>query len=122
LKPGEYLMRCLEGDCYPDPQYKRQVCRLVFSSPLVHEGVTVYGFINLGDGARCPGRRSRYWKAWTLANGTAPRRGQKMTPRVFVDKWFKVSIADVIKDAEGKEHSSAQIYSTVREILELDHE
>src|ERR1041385_3983925 len=122
LAPGEYLMRCLAAACYPDPQYKRGVCRLAFSSPLVHEGVTVYGFINLGDGTWCLGRRTRYWRAWTLANGAQPRRGQKMTARIFVNKWFKVSIGDVVKDADGKDHSSAQVYSTVHEILELAHE
>jgi len=35
------------------------------------EGVRVYGFINLWSDNRCPGRRSRYWKAWSRATKLA---------------------------------------------------
>jgi hypothetical protein len=83
--------------------------------------VTIYGFLNLGDGKRCPGRRSRYWKAWTKANGAPPRRGQTMTSRIFLDKWFKVSVADVTLDPDQKAKGVLEIYSTVSEILELEH-
>lgn len=118
---GDYLMRCIEAKPYRDPGFNRHVCRLAFSSPLVHEGITIYAFMNLGNGKRCPGRRSRYWKAWTMANGNPPRRGQKMTPRVFMHKWFKVSVRDVTHDADQKPHGAAAVYSKVHAILELDH-
>jgi hypothetical protein len=121
IPASEYLMRCTGAKCYRDPGFHRLVCRLAFSSPLVHDGVTIYAFMNLGDGERCPGRRSRYWKAWTMANAAPPRRGQTMTSRVFLGKWFKVSVADVSHAADQKPNHAAAIYSTVREILELDH-
>ena len=121
ITAGAYLMRCVEATCYRDPQFRRHVCRLAFNSPNVADGLTIYGFLNLGDGERCPGRRSRYWKAWTAANEGPPRRGQTMTARVFTGKWFKVAVADITHDAEKSEHSPAEIYSTVREILELAH-
>jgi hypothetical protein len=121
ITPGKYLMRCIETKCYRDPQFRRHVCRLAFSSPIVRDGVVVYSFINLGDGERCPGRRSRYWKVWTMANEAPPRRGQTMTARLFTGKWFMVEIADITHDAEKREHGKAEIYSTVREILELAH-
>jgi len=122
IAAGEYTLRCIEATSYLDPQFRRQVCRLAFSSPLVHDGVVLYGFINLGDPAKCPGRRSRYWKAWVKANcGTVPRRGQTMTPRVFNGCWFRVYVVDVDKDSDGAKHGPSAIYSIVREILELAH-
>lgn len=116
---GQYVMYCSEVDCYRDFQFKRGVCQLAFSNNEVHDGVTVYCFLNLGDGAR--GRRSRYWRAWVRANNDQPRRGQTMSPRVFKGKWFKVSIVDVVEDSEKQKSSEREIYSKVAEILELCH-
>ncbi len=118
---GTYEMRCIDWKIYRDPQFQRQVCRLAFSSPLVDEGATIYGFLNLGDG-RDPGRRSRYRRAWVKANaGCPPHRGQKMSPRVFLNLWFVVEIGDVLKDSNLNPHSEGEIYSVVREILEVAH-
>jgi hypothetical protein len=81
----------------------------------------VYGFFNLGRGAKPKaGRRSRFFEAWTMANGGAPRKRQTMTARVFRGKVFRVAIADVDRNCDGKPHHPSAIYSTVKRILEKE--
>lgn len=122
IRPGQYEMRCIEAVTYTDPQFKRRVCRLAFSSPNVAEGTTIYGFLNLGDGHREPGRRWKYYAAWIKANGgQPPQRGRTWTPRVFLDLWFLVEVVDVEHDQDQNPHSEGQIYSVVRNILGVTH-
>src|SRR5262249_52951342 len=42
IAAGEYMLRVIEAKTYRDPQFQRYVCRLAFSSPLVHDGVILY--------------------------------------------------------------------------------
>lgn len=122
IAAGIYTMRCIEAKAYFDPQFRRHVCRLAFMDPNTGDGASIYGFINLGRGeSPKAGRRSRYWKAWTMANGAPARRGQTMTPKIFYGRWFRVEVADVTQNTEKKAHGQPEIYSTVREILELAH-
>lgn len=119
IEAGKYSAQCVQFKVYCDPGFRRWVVMLRFR--LIEGGQEVCAFYNLGrrEGS-CPGRRSRYWKAWTLANGTAPRKGQKMYPKVFRGKVFLVEVANVTRDSEGRLHHASAVYSTVNNIIEKE--
>jgi hypothetical protein len=119
LLAGEYTVRAVR---YQGPEwvrsFRRWSIRLEFA--LVHEPVSVSAFFNLGNdpnGYRV-GRQSRFYKAWVIANGEHPHRGQFMDPQVFLeDQFFQVVVADSRKDAERKDKQPAEVYSVVTQVL-----
>lgn len=115
-KPGIYEARCVGTKVYRDPRFKRLIARLEFRT--LPDCQPVFGFLNLGGGDEPKaGRGSEYYRAWTLANGTTPRKRETMSARVFKDKIFRVRIGDTTRKHDGREHSPAEVYSTVKEIL-----
>jgi len=119
LSPGVYTVRAVR---YQGPEwvrsFRRWSVRLEFA--LVNESVSVSAFFNLGDdpnGYRV-GRQSRFYKAWVIANGEHPRKGQLMDLDVFLEgQFFQVVVADSGKDAERKNKNPAEVYSIVTQIL-----
>ena len=63
------------------------------------------------------GQRSKYRRAWIIANGEQPRKRQTLSRRVFVGKVFEVEIGNVERSHDGREHPKAAVYSVVREIV-----
>jgi hypothetical protein len=119
IAPGKYSAQCVHAKIYRDPGFRTWKALLRFR--LIEGGQEVYGFLNLGSGESAhAGRRSRYWEAWTLANGAAPRKRQAMTARVFRNKIFLVEISDVTRTGDGKAHHPSAIYSTVKAIIEKE--
>lgn len=119
LSAGVYTVRAVR---YQGPEwvrsYRRWSIRLEFA--LVHESVSVSAFYNLGDDPNRyrVGRQSRFYKAWVIANGEHPRKGQLMDPNVFLEgQFFQVVVADSRKDAERKDKQPAEVYSVVTQIL-----
>ena len=86
----------------------------------MHEPVSVSAFFNFGDdksGCRI-GRQSRFYRAWVIANGEHPRKGQPMTPDVFLDgQFFEVEVDFSNRDTNGEPKSDAEVYSKVTRIL-----
>jgi hypothetical protein len=120
MDPSIYLIRVhtIQG-----PEWVRRFSRwsIRLECQLMYEPGEVSGFFNLGNdrsGQRA-GRASRYWKAWTLANEAAPRKGERMDPRVFLDKMFEVQIEDSQKDSEGGLKSDAEVYSRITKFVSL---
>ncbi len=121
LTPGIYTVGAIK---YQGPvwvrSYQRWSLRLEFG--LVSESVSVSAFYNLGNNPAAPhvGRQSRYYRAWALANGDSPMRGQKMTPEVFLEgQFFEVEVADCDRDYEGKMKSKGETYSRVVRIVSV---
>ena len=100
-------------------RYRRWSIRLVCL--LTDEPGEVSYFMNMGNKRDAPraGRQSNYYKAWTLANGGPPRKGETMVPEVFLDKFFRVRIEDCRKDSDEKEKPESEVYSHVSELLEI---
>jgi hypothetical protein len=83
------------------------------------EDGSVSGFLNLGNDPERPRapRGSRYFKVWCMANGGLPRRGQRMEPEVFRDKFFRVRVEDAT-DIHGNPLPEGERYSKIVEFLE----
>ena len=82
----------------------------------VDEPVSLSLFLNLaGDKAApaVPGRQSKFYKHWTMANGEQPRKGQVMDLGIFMDKYFMAEVEQVATDAKGQEKGEGEIYSRI---------
>jgi hypothetical protein len=122
INPGKYMAWCVEWKG-PEwvPAYRRYSFRLIFRP--VAEDVEVTMFINFGKSSEPPrSMASRYFKAWTMANGEAPLRSQPMVPAVFVEQGltYTIEIEDASIDPTTKQDRPAcLVYSRVKEILSV---
>lgn len=114
INPGVYLVR---GSHSQGPawirEYNRWGLRVAFCR--MDEPGEVSCFFNLGMDRAKPiiGRRSKYWAAWTLANGGPPLRHEEMDTSVFRDKMFRAEIG------YSKTKDEAARYSLVSKLLEV---
>jgi hypothetical protein len=115
IAPGEYRAYCRWGKQYRDPGYKRWLCMLlweVLSEDLTEVLARVPIWYSLGSGKKPhASRRGKFLPEWTRANGGPPKRGDRLSPRVFVDRLARVEIGDA---------ESAAPYSVVRKIIEWE--
>ena len=89
---------------------------------LMDEPGIVSLFLNLGSNRDRPtvdGRKSNFYRYWTLANGGPPKRGQQMRWEVFLDKCFWARVDDCLKDSEGREKQDYDVYSRIVALEEL---
>jgi hypothetical protein len=119
LSPGIYTVGGIKTQ---GPEWVRSFHRwsLRVEFGLVAEPVSVSAFFNFGSSPMAPkvGRQSRYYKAWVLANGGHPMKGQQMSPDVFLEgQFFEVEIADCNRDDEGKPKADAEVYSRVIRVI-----
>ena len=77
--------------------------------------------MNMGDNRGRPraGRDSNYYKAWKLANGGPPRKGEAMDPKIFLGRFFRVRVEDCGKDSNDKDKTNEEVYSHITELREL---
>jgi hypothetical protein len=115
IQPGSYFAYCRWAKKYRDRGFRRWTCLLrfnVLSDDLLRSLGSVPCWLNVSGGEKpFAGRRSRYFAEWIRANGTAPTRGDRLSPRVFVGRMTRVEIGDTDLT------KSPAPYSVVRKIL-----
>lgn len=60
---------------------------------------------------------SRYYRAWTLATGRKPIRGDRLSPRVFLRRAFRVMVRTVRTDRQQRPLTPQNYYSIIDTIL-----
>jgi hypothetical protein len=115
MEPGRYLVRGLK---IQGPEWVRAFSRwsLRVEFATVHEPGGVSAFFNLGSDRlkQYIGRQSKYFQAWTIANGGLPRKGEQMSPEVFLDGQFLwVTVEDSKRKTDGSEKVDAEVYSRI---------
>ena len=89
---------------------------------LMDESGTVSLFVNLGNCREKPivgGRRSKFYRYWTMAIGGPPRKHEVMNYNIFMDKCFWARIEDCSKDSEGRPKLDEEKYSRIVDLEEL---
>ena len=113
IPPGEYAAYCAWTGKYYDPAFKRWTCLLRFDvlrENLIDVVARVPMWLSLGNGQKPrASRRSNYLKEWVGANNGPPTRGDRLSPRVFVDRVARVEVGDTSKGPLP--------YSVVKKIL-----
>jgi len=95
----------------------------------VFEAVSLSLFLNLGGnqaGPSVPGRQSKFYQHWSMANGGPPKKGQAMSFEVFLDRFFMAKVERATKDSKGEAKSEDEVYSRIshfvrREEMSLPH-
>ena len=115
IQSREYLAYCKSAQRYRDPQFKRWTCLLrwdVFADDLSTVIATVPQWLPLGHGENPKAsRRGVYLKEWVRANGGPPKRGDRLSPRVFTRRMARVEVGDT------DPAKSPVPYSVVRRIV-----
>jgi hypothetical protein len=124
LEPGVYRAYCRSAKVYLDGQFKRWVCAVQFDV-LGSELSEVLGrltwFLNLGSEEKPHAtRRKNYWRAWSLANGGAPKRKDRLSPRVFIRRYARVDVGDTQKTFQQNAITSDDAYSVIRDVVEWE--
>jgi hypothetical protein len=121
VAPGRYsaIVTRIQGPewCF---QYRRWSLLVEFELLGEVESVRVCAFFNLGnDPAKLhAGRQSRYCKAWTIANGELPHRGQEMKPEVFMEgQIFEIEVDDSSTAPGEQKKTDAEVYSRVTALV-----
>lgn len=120
VAPGLYAAVAVrvQGPEWVQP-YRRWSLLIEFELLGERDEVLVCAFFNMGNNPKGPrpGRQSRYFRAWTIANGEQPRKGQVMDPAVFRDgQQFEIEVVDGNKDMDNKVKTDAEVYSKVSRI------
>ena len=118
--PGTYDVYCVKATQYLDTQYRAHKAVLHFHILGTNDPVQMFLHLGSSDKGQQPkaGPRSKYRRAWVIANGAAPQRRQVMSLRVFAGKYFRVEIQDVIKRHDQQSQAPADVYSVVGKLLE----
>ena len=115
IPEGEYKAEYLRGDKAP---YKDEGEKIYLYFEIVegeHRGVVLFRAYNVYDSYPLD---SDYYKEWTIANGSPPKRTDRMTPRVFRDKTFLTLVRDTKPQCKGTEiKGEALCYSKIGRII-----
>ncbi len=64
-------------------------------------------------------QRYKYYVQWTLAKGAPPKKGERLSPKVFCGKMYRVLVRDTqIRHSNGKLMADCLQYSVVDSIIE----
>lgn len=124
IPPGNYQAVCIG---WQGPEWCRAFHRwsLRLEFALVEDGTAISQFFNMGADPvkpHMPGRRSRFYAAWCLANGEPPRKGQTMNFDTFTGEGllYLVHVEDAANDGKGELKPDALVYSRVTQILRVE--
>lgn len=111
------------GVRHQGPDWVRRYSRwsLIVEFELLDDGTRVCAFYNFGNGPEAKVlRNGNFFKAWTLANGEMPRKGQRMFPDVFLEgQVFIVEVKDSRRNSAEEQKADAEIYSVVTKIISV---
>lgn len=121
MEPGQYPAFCQGVGIYRDNGFQRWVCAVRFDV-LDESRTRVIGrlvwFLNLANNSRPKAnRRTNYWRAWCRANGGPPKRGDRMTERIFAGRQAIIRIRDTKRNFIGEPAGDCS-YSVVDEVVE----
>lgn len=105
---GLHELFCVQAET--EERFNRKVVKLTFQNPL--SGTRVYAYFNMRVT-----RGSKFYEAWTIANGAPPKSRQVMGIRVFKGKFFEVEVRDTTKSYDGRKLKPGEGYSVVDRIV-----
>ena len=122
LEPGEYPAFSRKAQTFRDRVFRRWICAVQFdvrSDDLLSVLGRVTLFLPLGSREQPhAGRRGKYWAAWIEANGGPPKRGDRLSSRVFQGRMARIVIRDVVTNHSDRKNklNPNEFYSVVEEV------
>lgn len=98
IQAREYPAYCKWARSYRDPGFHRWVCLMrwdVLTDDLTTVIATVPYWLAISRKEKpTASKRGKYLREWVRANGAAPARGDRLSPRVFVHRFATVEVGD----------------------------
>jgi len=104
-------------------RYRRWSLLIEFELLGDSKATRVCAFFNLGNdpSGPKPGRQSRYFRAWSIANGEQPKSGRPMDPNIFRDgQVYTIEVEESRKDSEENDKPEVEVYSKVTKIIAVE--
>ena len=121
IPPGDYPGYTRSASIYRDGQFKRWVCAVqvdVLSADLGYVIARLTWFLNLGDGDKPKAtRRANYWAEWIRANGAAPPRKDRLSPKAFTMRYGLFAVENTTRTFNKSEVSQETAYSVIRRVV-----
>lgn len=117
---GAYQAQCFKYDSsFLLGKARKLFLHFRIIEPGEHHGANVFMAFNMPYDHKIK-QGSKYYKTWVMVNGWAkPSRRTKMSPRLFLNKVYKVKTRVVKPSHNGKEMPQAFWYSVVDSIVEV---
>jgi hypothetical protein len=120
--PGVFPAVCLKYEPFRHFRYPK-TRKLHLHFQVFHDDSDPKNYTDLSrflNYSRTPGRGSDYYKEWVIANGgNPPKRKDRMSPKIFVEKIFDVRVRTVKQDRDSDPLHRNLRYSVVGKILRL---
>ena len=117
---GGQRMVCFHEIQGPEWLHSFQRWSVRLGGTFMDEAGEVSFFLNMGNGESPSAGRSgesKFFHAWTLANDGPPRRGQEMSPKIFLGKCFLARVEDCTHDSKGRQKCIDEVYSRITELI-----
>ena len=119
IPDDEYYAECTgyKMQEYDGTKKKLYLCFEIFSNDNGNEVVEkVYMPFNMPLNKRI-GTRSKYYKVWRMVHGKSPTRHAKLSPIIFINKFYKIKTRTVKQYKNGEFRPEDKQYSVVDEIM-----
>jgi hypothetical protein len=119
IPDGLYEAQCFKYE-YSRKPYSKVYLKFKITQPGKHNGLRLFKPYNIPpDGGR-PARGSNYFKDWSMVNNwQLPSRNTKMSPKIFVNKLFKIKTRTSKPMHNDKEMPEQFWYSLVDALVEV---
>jgi hypothetical protein len=123
VMPGTYRAFCLSYEFFchyrfEDRKKLHLKMQVFFKESDPENSIVLPRYFNHYDR---PGTGTDYYKEWLIANyGNPPKRNDRMSPKKFVGKVYKVRVRTVKKDKDGDDYHKNLQHSVVGKILSLE--
>lgn len=118
LDDAEYLARCVG---FKTSYFDKNRHKLFLEFEVIcgnNDRVTLYLPFNIpNDSKICSG--SKYFRSWKKVHGKAPSRNAVMTPKIFINKIYKVRTKTVKNYFDGELRDKSKYYSIIDKITEV---
>ncbi len=115
-----YEAQCIKYDSkFMLGKTKKLFLNFKITEPGKHHGEKIFLAFNMPYSGKIP-MGSKYYKTWCMVNNwQKPSRNAKMSPRLFLNKIYKIKTRTVKPKYNGKEMPDNFWYSVVDEINEV---
>lgn len=124
IPEGNYLVQVVK---LQGPEWVKRFSRwsLRAECQLTDEPVTLSIFFHMGgdkSAVAVPGRQSKFYLSWVMANGSPPRKGEAMDWRIFLGKFFRGKVEDCYRNSRNHKErkNDADVYSVITEFLSFE--
>ena len=119
IPDGVYEAQCVKYE-YSRKPYSKVYLKFKITEPGKHNGLRLFKPYSVPPNSGKPAQGSNYYKDWIMVNNwQPPSRNAKMSPKIFLNKIFKIRTRTAKPKRDGKEMPEQCWYSLVDVLVEV---